>query len=1088
MKNPKLVLLLAAVCLVALTGSAAPLGTTFTYQGRLTDAGGPATGTYDLRFILYSADAGGSQIGPVRTNSPTAVSGGLFTVGLDFGAGIFDGNAYWLEISVRTNGGGAFVPLNPRQPLTPAPYAITAGNVSGTVSAAQLSGAIGSANVSGTYGNAVTFGNAGNSFNGSGAGLTGLNASELAGGLVPDARLAGNVARTNQVWLLGGNRGTTAGTHFLGTTDSQALDLRVNGAPALRLEPTTNSSMVNVIGGSSGNYVDPGVVGATIAGGGTLNYFGNQDTNRVAANFGVIGGGADNFIAGGAGYSVIAGGSEILIDTGAVSSTIGGGNRNVIRTDATSATIAGGFRNTIETNSNVATIAGGSVNTIQANADYATIGGGLANVIQSNAANATIAGGGLNTIQTHADLSFIGGGNLNSIEANADRSVIGGGTRNTNGGAVAFIGGGAANLVQTGATYAVIGGGFNNTNGGMQAFIGGGFQNFAGGPRVVIGGGYQNVATNSETTIGGGANNFAGGWNAAIGGGALNTASGDYSFVGAGFQNQATTNYATVPGGYGNRANGDYSLAAGRFGRADHRGAFVWADSLTGNFASTTSNQFSVRANGGVRLVTGGTGMTLDGQPVLSATSTITSNQLADGAVTFGKIADGVVGTAQISDGSIRSGDLNLLSFATTFWKADGNSGTTAGANFIGTTDGQPLEFKVNSQRGLRLEPGASNSVNVIGGWAGNGVAPGLAGATVAGGGAGNYSGLPQTNKVTSDFGTVGGGWANTSSGFGATVAGGGRNSSSWTYAVVGGGLQNNSSDYAATIGGGLQNNSSGTAATVGGGWGNTSSNLAATVGGGSGNKSSTNYATVGGGLGNDSSGYAATVGGGWGNASSADYATVGGGLVNTSSGNYAMVPGGNLNNAAGDYSFAAGHRAKANHIGSFVWADDHNFDFASTAANKVRFRCTSGFDIITAIDGSGNQTAGVFLSPGDTSWNVISDRDAKKNLQPVDAVAVLNKLADIPIAQWNYKWESETNTPHLGPMAQDFKAAFYPGRDDKSISTLEFDGVELAAIQGLNQKVEEQAAALKTKDAEIKELRQSMAELKALVAKLARE
>ena len=61
---------------------------------------------------------------------------------------------------------------------------------------------------------------------------------------------------------------------------------------------------------------------------------------------------------------------------------------------------------------------------------------------------------------------------------------------------------------------------------------------------------------------------------------------------------------------------------------------------------------------------------------------------------------------------------------------------------------------------------------------------------------------------------------------------------------------------------------------------------------------------------------------------------------------------------------------------------------------------------------------------------------------------------------------------PNIGPMAQDFKAAFYPGRDDKSITTLEYDGVELAAIQGLNQKLNE-------KDAEIQALKQSVAELK---------
>ena len=99
--------------------------------------------------------------------------------------------------------------------------------------------------------------------------------------------------------------------------------------------------------------------------------------------------------------------------------------------------------------------------------------------------------------------------------------------------------------------------------------------------------------------------------------------------------------------------------------------------------------------------------------------------------------------------------------------------------------------------------------------------------------------------------------------------------------------------------------------------------------------------------------------------------------------------------------------------------------------------------------------SAGVALLPKATAWTTVSDRNAKKNFQPVDTVAVLDKLAAIPIQQWNYKWEKDTDVPNIGPMAQDFKPAFYPGRDDKGISTLEFDGVELAAIQGLNQKLE---------------------------------
>jgi hypothetical protein len=95
-----------------------------------------------------------------------------------------------------------------------------------------------------------------------------------------------------------------------------------------------------------------------------------------------------------------------------------------------------------------------------------------------------------------------------------------------------------------------------------------------------------------------------------------------------------------------------------------------------------------------------------------------------------------------------------------------------------------------------------------------------------------------------------------------------------------------------------------------------------------------------------------------------------------------------------------------------------------------------------------------------------------------VNGEAVLEKLAAIPVQSWNYKWESDTNTPHLGPMAQDFKAAFYPGRDDKSISTLEFDGVELAAIQGLNRKLEQ-------KETEITELKRKNDSLETRLGKL---
>jgi len=158
---------------------------------------------------------------------------------------------------------------------------------------------------------------------------------------------------------------------------------------------------------------------------------------------------------------------------------------------------------------------------------------------------------------------------------------------------------------------------------------------------------------------------------------------------------------------------------------------------------------------------------------------------------------------------------------------------------------------------------------------------------------------------------------------------------------------------------------------------------------------------------------------------------------------------------AAGNYSFAAGHQAQALHPGSFVWSDSSGTT-ASSGNNSVTMRASGGYVFYTATGAVGAQ-----LPANMTAWSAISDRNAKKNFQPVDPGAVLEKLAAIPIQQWNYKWEKDTDVPNIGPMAQDFKAAFYPGRDDKGISTLEFDGVELAAIQGLNQKLNEKQAEI---------------------------
>ncbi|HLP78173.1 MAG TPA: hypothetical protein VK327_14800, partial [Candidatus Paceibacterota bacterium] len=121
--------------------AAVPVGTAFTYQGRLNDSAQPANGIYDLRFTIYDMAANGNTVGNPLTNSATGVTNGLFTVTLDFGAGVFNGQERWLEIAVRTNG-AVFSTLTPRQSITPTPYSIAAANLTGALPVSQLAGSV----------------------------------------------------------------------------------------------------------------------------------------------------------------------------------------------------------------------------------------------------------------------------------------------------------------------------------------------------------------------------------------------------------------------------------------------------------------------------------------------------------------------------------------------------------------------------------------------------------------------------------------------------------------------------------------------------------------------------------------------------------------------------------------------------------------------------------------------------------------------------------------------------------------------------------------------------------------------------------
>ncbi len=1040
-------------------------GTAFVYQGKLAATGTAADGCYDFRFVLSDAEAGGGQVGPALTNTAVRVSGGLFTVALDFGAN-FPGAGRWLEIAVRTNGPGVFTTLSPRQKLTATPYAVTAGQLSGTLPASQLAGTLPGANLGGTYSGGVVFNNAANSFTGNGAGLTGLNAEQLSSGTVADARLAANVARTNQVWLLGGNAETTAGAQFLGTRDNQPLELKVSQSRALRLEPGTNG-IPNLIGGAWVNEVAAGTVGATIGGGGAYRYGGDAATNSVAANFGTVSGGKHNRIAAGSVNAAIGGGHGNSIKETSASATIGGGYVNRIWSSASSSTIGGGMFNEIHWLANDATIGGGFENIVYTNADAATISGGESHRLGSEAKHATIGGGLKNSVGAASQAATVSGGAQNQIGTNSLYATIAGGLSNQvlQAATAATIAGGSFNRVASNAVTATIAGGsFNEiaprTTG--ATISGGHFNSISPGPLYpTISGGLHNLVVANGATISGGSWNWieSGADGATIAGGGPNAISsnGLAAVIGGGQNNQVMEGAAraVIPGGSYNVVRAADSFAAGTSAQANHSGAFVWADPQPADFASQRTNEFAVRAAGGARFETSGAGLMVDGarvatQPVSAAqlaAGAVAAVHLADNAVTNPKLQNNAVTSAKVQDGTLTAADVNPESFNQTFWRTDGNSGTRAESHFVGTTDDQPLELRANARRALRLEPTRTpDAVNVVGGSALNFVGSGSVGATIAGGGTGNFRDEPFTNGVSANYGAIGGGLGN-------TIQADAESS------VIAGGFRNSIRPQARV----------------------------SVIGGGEGNVVQTN----------------------------ADGAVIGGGSGNTILGNAdaATIPGGADNQAGGSYSFAAGRRAKANHAGSFVWGDSTDADVTSTRTNQFVIRALGGVRLTSGttlswdacalgLDGGGNIELGDSTSHGtpymdfhygvgtNQDYNVrlindadrrltcsgtlyatafvpSSDRNAKENFAPVEPREVLAKVAALPISRWNFK--ESPNAEHVGPMAQDFHAAFGLGADDKHIATVDADGVALAAIQGLNQKLEARSQELEAENAELK-------------------
>ncbi len=328
------------------------------------------------------------------------------------------------------------------------------------------------------------------------------------------------------------------------------------------------------------------------------------------------------------------------------------------------------------------------------------------------------------------------------------------------------------------------------------------------------------------------------------------------------------------------------------------------------------------------------------------------------------------------------------------------------------------------------------------------------------------------TNNVASGAdATVGGGINNVAAGDVSTISGGSTNAAGGEASTIGGGFGNQAQQLDATVGGGSSNIAGAANAVVSGGTFNTASGVSSVVAGGEDNIASAQYAVVGGGLLNETSDLNGTIAGGTLNFSSGDSstiaggffndandldATVGGGSENIASGLAATIPGGSQNIAAGDLSFATGLGATvdAAHDGATLFADSNLFFFFSDRANEFATRATGGVRFVTAISGvTGEPLNGVKLNPGGGTWLNLSDKNAKENVQPVDTEAALEEVLALPIHTWNYKTQDPA-VRHMGPMAQDFHAAFGLGSDERHIGSVDADGAALAAIQGLHRRM----------------------------------
>jgi trimeric autotransporter adhesin len=204
------------------------------------------------------------------------------------------------------------------------------------------------------------------------------------------------------------------------------------------------------------------------------------------------------------------------------------------------------------------------------------------------------------------------------------------------------------------------------------------------------------------------------------------------------------------------------------------------------------------------------------------------------------------------------------------------------------------------------------------------------------------------------------------------------------------------------------------------------------------------------------------------------DEAGVAIGMDNGSNG-AAAVAIGYSSTADADYSVALGHRASTNgQSGAFVINDASSTDSTEASAqNQFTARFAGGYRLYT----NALRTLGVFMNANATSWSGISDRNRKRGFLAVSGEEILARIRQVPVTTWRYDVDTDPSVLHIGPMAQDWHRAFGFTADSLLINQGDFDGVNLAGVQALDEVGRRQQAEIDGLRAANAELRSQLAE-----------